>query len=240
MMAHIPLQLEGCIGGCNREIRSLIEERNKAHLYPRIFFPRGPPRVTIHANGGGGDVDDGDRRHQGRTQVDSHQPGRQALGQISHGSQRVNGRDEDMEDIVVVGSNLNSFLGNRVGGQGTGAGGGSSGGMNGGMRLPVGSGRGQVGGRVGGAVMGGQGGGAQTCFKCGQEGHFASACPNSRVAGGVGGQGGGGQTCFKCGQQGHFANACPNNGAGGMGGGRAGGVGGGRGRVFNGRGRKKK
>ena len=100
-MAHIPLQLEGCIGGCNREIRSLIEERNKAHLYPRIFFPRGPPRVTIHANGGGGDVDDGDRRHQGRTQVDSHQPGRQALGQISHGSQRVNGRDEDMEDIVV-------------------------------------------------------------------------------------------------------------------------------------------
>ncbi|KAI0775801.1 DNA topoisomerase [Trametes elegans] len=58
----------------------------------------------------------------------------------------------------------------------------------------------------------GAAGGSNACFKCLQEGHWASACPNAGQN--VQGFGdGGGRTsgsCFNCGQDGHFSNACPN------------------------------
>ncbi|TFK53736.1 prokaryotic type I DNA topoisomerase [Heliocybe sulcata] len=54
---------------------------------------------------------------------------------------------------------------------------------------------------------------SDTCYKCGQTGHWASACTNnqpqksssfgSRTNTNVTG------TCFKCGEEGHFSNACP-------------------------------
>ncbi|KAG8969678.1 DNA topoisomerase [Tulasnella sp. 419] len=62
------------------------------------------------------------------------------------------------------------------------------------------------------------GGSSSNCFKCGQEGHYANACPStttgakssapSQVAGGsnIG-------SCFKCGEEGHFANACTSSNA---------------------------
>ncbi|THH02191.1 hypothetical protein EW145_g6782 [Phellinidium pouzarii] len=70
------------------------------------------------------------------------------------------------------------------------------------------------------ADAGGAGGG-QTgeCYKCGEQGHWASSCPNG------GGQGGGNDTtdmgsnvtgkssstaCFKCGEEGHYSSSCTN------------------------------
>ncbi|OJA20077.1 hypothetical protein AZE42_02477 [Rhizopogon vesiculosus] len=55
------------------------------------------------------------------------------------------------------------------------------------------------------------------CFKCDQEGHWASACPNGEVASRskVSSKAGGsasGDVCFKCGQPGHWTSACPDNG----------------------------
>ncbi|KAM5534558.1 hypothetical protein V8D89_011762 [Ganoderma adspersum] len=71
------------------------------------------------------------------------------------------------------------------------------------------------GGGGGGAAGGGSGG----CFVCGEDGHWANACPNNgakrQKTFGDGGGGGGGSsagTCFKCGEEGHFANVCPNGG----------------------------
>lgn len=72
----------------------------------------------------------------------------------------------------------------------------------------------------------------QTCFNCGQTGHWAGQCtgaaqartdslqrkpPNRR--GGQAGQ----QACFTCGQAGHWSNACPQKGVAGNSGGSGGG-----------------
>lgn len=55
------------------------------------------------------------------------------------------------------------------------------------------------------------------CFKCDQEGHWASACPNgdmtsrSKPASKAGGSASS-DACFKCGQTGHWTSECPDNG----------------------------
>jgi hypothetical protein len=83
-------------------------------------------------------------------------------------------------------------------------------------------------GKARGAGGGGAGaeGGGQSCYKCGEEGHWANNCPGAGRGLGGGGGGGGGsgsdQPCFKCGQSGHWANSCPSGGDG-SGGGRGGG-----------------
>ncbi|OCF45893.1 DNA topoisomerase III [Kwoniella heveanensis CBS 569] len=96
-----------------------------------------------------------------------------------------------------------------------------------------------------GGARSGNGSGSGTsgeCFKCGQSGHWANACPNEADAGGSrggfgygrgagasgGGGGGGGNECFLCGQSGHWASDCPtgSGGGGGSGSGRRTGSGG--------------
>ncbi|KAF8134539.1 DNA topoisomerase [Boletus edulis] len=52
------------------------------------------------------------------------------------------------------------------------------------------------------------------CFKCDQEGHWASACPNGGMPNrstshGASRLNNASATCFKCGETGHFSNACP-------------------------------
>lgn len=48
---------------------------------------------------------------------------------------------------------------------------------------------------------------AGNCFKCGEQGHFASSCSKGSSAALVGPASG---SCYKCGDKGHFSNACPN------------------------------
>ncbi|KAI0373951.1 prokaryotic type I DNA topoisomerase [Pilatotrama ljubarskyi] len=58
---------------------------------------------------------------------------------------------------------------------------------------------------------GGGAGASGGCFNCGQEGHWANACPNGpQKSRSFGNGGGGGTECYKCGQDGHFSSACPN------------------------------
>ncbi|KAI9571123.1 DNA topoisomerase [Boletus coccyginus] len=52
------------------------------------------------------------------------------------------------------------------------------------------------------------------CFKCDQEGHWASACPNGGMPNrstshGASRPDSASAACFKCGENGHFSNACP-------------------------------
>lgn len=57
------------------------------------------------------------------------------------------------------------------------------------------------------------------CFKCDQEGHWASACPNDGMSSHLkptskAGGSASGDACFKCGEIGHWTSECPDNGPG--------------------------
>jgi len=68
-----------------------------------------------------------------------------------------------------------------------------------------GSSRGRGRGGARGGFNRGDSGGGNSCFKCGESGHFSRECPKA-------GGGGGGDGCFKCGQSGHFSRECPKGG----------------------------
>jgi hypothetical protein len=60
-----------------------------------------------------------------------------------------------------------------------------------------------------GSGMSGGASGDRGCFKCGQPGHWASACTGQAggaTAGGASGKG----SCFRCGQEGHWSSQCPS------------------------------
>ncbi|THH30422.1 hypothetical protein EUX98_g3766 [Antrodiella citrinella] len=123
-------------------------------------------------------------------------------------------------------------------------------GVGGGASARTGSFGNDGGSGASGSRPSGVGGTTGECYKCGQEGHWASSCrdtgsgggsgaaPRSRSFGtGAGASSGSSGVCYKCGEEGHYANAdihhaldCPQAGGGGAsgsGGGRGGGGGGG-------------
>ena len=106
MQAHIPLMMEACVGGCNRDLKEMLQDMNSVRIHDRMFFSQGPPSVAIHSGvggraggvgGGGSGRGGGDggggggvrNVHNGNQAVG----GRQALGIISSGSSRVNGEN---------------------------------------------------------------------------------------------------------------------------------------------------
>ena len=83
----------------------------------------------------------------------------------------------------------------------------------------------QAGGQANGGGASAANAANATCYKCGQTGHFAAACPSGGGGGGgasynqFNGNGGGGGfnnnapkkgACHKCGGEGHWARDCPN------------------------------
>ncbi|GAQ86760.1 DNA topoisomerase III [Klebsormidium nitens] len=139
------------------------------------------------------------------------------------------GCDRDLKELLEVVGTAGPFNA-AAPGRGAGAPGGPA---RGGAR-GNGAGRGNPGRGRGTAPE--RGPGALSCFRCGQEGHLSSNCPDNQPGAGAfaargGAQGGvpgasgsgqgapGGAGCFLCNQTGHFATACPNRG------GRAGGRG---------------
>ena len=158
-------------------------------------------------------------------------------------------RDEtEYVDCVLCQSKLRELCeligtGSRGGGGGSGGGGSRAPSEGGGRKGRAGGGRTGGGRAPGGRGSGGRGapgGGGGNCYKCGESGHWANACPNQGGGGGSGlgrgrgrtggrggargggpprgpgqfasaaGGGGATATCFVCGEPGHFATNCPH------------------------------